>query len=209
MPTLTKNLLHMTAADLMTEELVLLRDNMPLREAAALLFDNQVGGAPVVDEEGECVGVLSATDFFRLALRRPDVTKPLTHALPITCPFQTKHRRNGEVVFLCTLPPGVCPIQDREKTPAGKGIVICSQPHCVLTDWQIVDLEKLPNDEVRNYMTADPATIDRETPIRALAWRMIDAHVHRLIVVDQESKPIGIVSTTDVLTAVANCETDQ
>jgi CBS domain-containing protein len=32
---------------------------------------------------------------------------------------------------------------------------------------------------------------------------MIDAHIHRVIVVDEEERPIGIVSNTDVLAALA------
>jgi len=206
MQTLTKNLLQFTASDLMTQKLFLLRDNMALREAATILFKNHVGGAPVIDSEGKCVGVLSATDFLRLAIKRADVTNPLSPPLPITCPFQTKHQKNGDLVILCTLPPGVCPLQNRQEPSDGKEIIICSQPNCVLVDWQMVDVEKLPTDEVRNYMTADPATVGLDTPIRKLALRMIDAHVHRLIVVDHQHRPVGIVTTTDVLAAVAYSE---
>ena len=32
---------------------------------------------------------------------------------------------------------------------------------------------------------------------------MSGAHIHRLIVVDEDRRPIGIVSSSDVLTAVA------
>jgi CBS domain-containing protein len=37
-----------------------------------------------------------------------------------------------------------------------------------------------------------------------LARAMLDAHIHRVIVVDELQRPIGIVSTTDILAAVAN-----
>jgi len=40
-------------------------------------------------------------------------------------------------------------------------------------------------------------------PIGDLANMMIDAHIHRVIVVDSNERPIGIVSTTDILAAVA------
>jgi predicted transcriptional regulator len=33
---------------------------------------------------------------------------------------------------------------------------------------------------------------------------MLEAHVHRLIVLDEEGRPIGVVSPTDILGAVAN-----
>ena len=209
MRTTTKRLLELTADDLMITDVVRLTDEMPLREAARLLLQKQIGGAPVVDAQGKCVGVLSATDFLRLAVKRADITKPLSPQLPITCPFQLKHRiLDGNEVILCTLPPGVCPIQVKQKGPEGGEMIVCSQPHCVLTDWQVVDVEKLPTDQVRHYMTADPVTVGADTPIRVLARLMIDAHIHRTIVVDKGQRPIGVVSSTDVLAAVAYSGTE-
>jgi predicted transcriptional regulator len=45
-----------------------------------------------------------------------------------------------------------------------------------------------------------------EVSISALTRTMIDAHVHRAIVVDDENKPIGVVSSTDVWAAIAYAE---
>ena len=39
--------------------------------------------------------------------------------------------------------------------------------------------------------------------IRELAHRMLDAHIHRIVIVDEHGHPVGIVSSTDVLAAVA------
>ena len=199
-----KSLTELTADDLMAGDIVLLPEDMPLRQAARLLVKNQIGGAPVVDSEGRCVGVLSSIDFLRLAERREDVTNPAGPPLPITCSFQMKRRTaDGRDVILCTLAPGVCPIQVRQTGPKGEDMLVCSQPHCVLVDWQIVEMEKLPNDEVRQFMTPDPVTVKPETSIRTLARMMIDAHIHRVIVVDNERRPIGIVSSTDLLATLA------
>jgi len=35
---------------------------------------------------------------------------------------------------------------------------------------------------------------------------MIDAHIHRVIVVDEQQRPVGVVSSTDILSAVAYAE---
>ena len=67
----------------------------------------------------------------------------------------------------------------------------------------VVEVEKLPNDEVRQFMTADPVTVTPECSIRTLARMMIDAHIHRVIVVDKERCSIGVVSSTDLLAALA------
>jgi CBS domain-containing protein len=195
---------ELTAGDLMTRDVVRLTKDMPLREAACLLLKNQIGGAPVVDKQGKCIGVLSALDFVRWAVQRERLPKVTSAPLPITCPFQLKHRvRNGHEETLCILPSGACPVQAEQTGPDQQKLITCSQPHCVLADWQVVDVEKSLADELRHYMTADPVTVGPETPIRYLARIMIDAHVHRVIVVDEERRPIGIVSGTDVLAAVA------
>jgi CBS-domain-containing membrane protein len=205
MSTATKKALtELTADDLMAGDIVLLPEGMPLRQAARLLLKNQIGGAPVVDSEGRCVGVLSSIDFLRLAERREDVTNPAGPPLPVTCSFQMKRRTaDGRDVILCTLAPGVCPIQARQSGPKGEDMLVCREPRCVLVDWQIVEMVKLPNDEVRQFMTSDPVTVKPETPIRTLARMIIDAHIHRVIVVDNERRPIGIVSSTDLLAALA------
>jgi len=72
--------------------------------------------------------------------------------------------------------------------------------------WQMVDPDLLPEDAVHNYMTHDPVQVSPATTICALARMMIDAHIHRVIVVDVTGKPVGIVSSTDVLAAVARAD---
>jgi CBS domain-containing protein len=72
--------------------------------------------------------------------------------------------------------------------------------------WQIVDPAELPADAVRNFMTHDPVMVSRTTSIGAIARTMVDAHIHRVIVIDHRGNPEGIVSTTDVLAALARAD---
>jgi CBS domain-containing protein len=51
-----------TAADLMSHNPLSLRDDATLHEAVAFLVDRGISGAPVIDEAGRPVGVLSQTD---------------------------------------------------------------------------------------------------------------------------------------------------
>jgi CBS domain-containing protein len=106
-----------------------------MRAAAQTLAQARVNGAPVINREGRCVGVLSASDFFRGAVQE--------------------------------------------------------------------NLEIDPTDKVGEHMTADPVTANPATPIRELARMMLDADIHRVIVVDEQERPIGVVSSTDVLAAMA------
>jgi CBS-domain-containing membrane protein len=75
-------------------------------------------------------------------------------------------------------------------------------PGCYHSAWQVPDLQPSPSDEVRDFMTEDPVTVRPDTPVAELARMMVDAHIHRVIVVDGEGRPVGIVSSTDILAAV-------
>jgi len=75
---------------------------------------------------------------------------------------------------------------------------------CVCADWQMVCPADLPPEAVAKYMTANPVTATTTTPVAALARMMVDAHIHRVIIVDEEDRPVGIVSATDILAAVAS-----
>ena len=52
-----------TAADLMTPNPVSIRDRATTKEAAVLLIDKGISAAPVIDQAGRPVGVLSRTDL--------------------------------------------------------------------------------------------------------------------------------------------------
>ncbi len=203
----SKPLLALTAADLMTRNLVQLPQEMSLRDAASLLLQNQIGGAPVVDNQGRCIGVFSAIDFLRSEMGA-DAASPVSSGLPITCVFQARHptrTSDGKEVTPCMLPSGLgeCPIQIKQEGPDGTKVNICSQPNSIFVAWQMVDIERLPVDAVSRFMTPDPVTAQPDTSIRVLARMMMDIHIHRIIVVDKARWPIGVVSSTDVLEALA------
>ena len=56
--------------DLMTEELLTVRKDMSTTDLARFLEEHEISGAPVVDEEGRPVGVVSTVDLLRLASER-------------------------------------------------------------------------------------------------------------------------------------------
>src|SRR5690349_11447620 len=143
-----KTFLDLTAADLMSRPVHAIPEHMPLPDAARLLSQARVSGAPVVDATGRCIGVLSAADFVRWA-ERGGQPHPVHCTAPATC------------------------------------------------DWEMIELEFLPKDEVRWHMTPDPVTISRSARIVDVARTMLDAHIHRVIVVDEARRPVGVVSSTD------------
>jgi CBS domain-containing protein len=52
-----------TAAELMTKGVVSIRHGATIREAGAFLIESGISGAPVVDDAGRAIGVLSHTDI--------------------------------------------------------------------------------------------------------------------------------------------------
>jgi CBS domain-containing protein len=196
----TRPLNELTAGDLMSRDLVTVSHETPLREAGRLLLLHQISGVPVVEPGGTCVGVLSTTDLLRWAIQQSGGGSPQLAERPYSCIFQLKHRENnGEERVLCTLPLDVCTLQRQE----GENI-FCSQPHEVLADWQVVNVEQLPTESVGQFMTPDPVTVDISTPLPEIARRMVDAHVHRVVVVNRLYHPVGIVSSTDILAGIAH-----
>jgi CBS domain-containing protein len=145
----TRSLLALTAADLMKSPVVTIPQDTSLREAARLLHRSGVSGAPVVDPEGHCIGMLSSSDF---------VT------------------RAGD---------------------EGDGISF-------LAPWgEMIDIEESPDDELRHYMTVQPVTVAGTIPLGELAQKMVDDHIHRVLVAGEHGRPCGIVTSTDVMAAVA------
>jgi predicted transcriptional regulator len=112
----------------------------------------------------------------------------------------------AEETTLCTLPAGSCPLQSPKGIADGHVVQACREPHCVCLEWQMVEMDSLPPDDVRHYMTEEPVTVDPETPVRTLARRMIEAAVQRVVVIDSAGGPVGIVSATDLVTAVAEAD---
>ena len=143
-----RSLLALTAADLMISPVVTIPQGTPLREAARLLHRADISGAPVVDADGRCIGVLSSSDFVTWA-----------------------GSEGQEVSFLA---------------PWG----------------EMINVEDAPDNEIRHYMTGQPVTVRPSTPIGDLAQQMVDAHIHRVLVVERD-RPRGIITSTDILAAVA------
>jgi CBS domain-containing protein len=140
----------------MSAPVVTMSPEITLREAARELTQAHVSGAPVVDTEGRCLGVLSSSDFVNCACEGPEVA------------------------------------------PAGR-------PCSFIAPWgELINVDEEADRAIRNYMTKQPVTVAPETPIGELARIMVDAHIHRVLVVaDHNRKSCGIVASTDVLAAVA------
>ena len=153
-----ERLLSLRVCDVMSSSVVEVSVNASLADAAALLIENNVTGAPVIDESGRCVGVLSSTDFM------------VRDRLPEGC---------------------------TEETALGYEHVLVKKTG--LGSYQI---EACQEDRVGEHMTPAVQTITETAPIMNAARAMCGEHIHRLIVVDEKGRPVGIVSTLDLVAAM-------
>jgi predicted transcriptional regulator len=151
-----KPLMALCASDIMSRNVVMIPREMSLQGAARMLARAAVSGAPVVDENGRCIGVLSATDFMNWV--KDDHKSAIVHEAEAD---------------LCK-------------------------------PWQILDAAIEMTGCVESCMTKDPVLAFANIKIGELAAMMMEAHIHRIIVVDSISqRPIGVVSSTDILAAFA------
>lgn len=69
------------------------------------------------------------------------------------------------------------------------------------------DLEQLEDREltVEEIMTPEIFTVAEDTPVSEVARRMLRDHLHRLLVV-RDDKPVGMVSTSDLLGLLVDVE---
>jgi len=142
----------------MSRNVVMIPQQMSLQGAARIFSRAQISGAPVVDAEGRCVGILSATDYMHLA-ETEGAWHPQGYHSPTCKPWQ------------------IVEAEDHSATPL-----------------------------VADAMNRDPVMVPAQTSVRKVAYMMIDAHIRRVVVVDHGDRPIGIVSSTDILGAVARSE---
>jgi CBS-domain-containing membrane protein len=92
-----------------------------------------------------------------------------------------------------------------QPTTGGRHTSVCVLPSGVYSDWQQV-AKNLPPSAVHRYMTTDVVTVGPDTSLPELARIMVDDRIHRVIVVDEQRRPTGIVTSMDILAAVAQEE---
>jgi hypothetical protein len=124
----------LTAADLMSRDVVSVSQDMALGAAAELFCRQQLGEAAVVDADGRCVGILSATDLIRASLPRSRGAEDLP--LP-ACPYQARGRLvTGADTLICTRTQGSCPLQQLQPLMGGRHTAICRLRDELVNDWQ-------------------------------------------------------------------------
>jgi CBS-domain-containing membrane protein len=77
-----------------------------------------------------------------------------------------------------------------------------------LQQWESVPtgafgLEEFGDVRVEEVMTTDLVWVERDTPLKDIAQRMIDARVHRVLVMDSHCRLYGVISSFDFVRVLA------
>ena len=180
--------------DVMTRQVVTLSPEHTLREAMALLARYRVSGAPVV-AGAKLVGVVSATDLIEFAsalppvsaderapLEIPSVDEP--GVLPDVLSTDEAEDEEREASWFQSRWRGEFAADERMVDPADSA-------------WSALD-EHLVEEVMTPYAVSLPPTV----PLAAAADLMRRRRLHRVLVLDH-GKIVGILSTTDIVAAVA------
>jgi CBS domain-containing protein len=55
----------LNASDIMTTEVMTVKEETPLKELAEIFYENRINGVPVVDDEGLLIGIICESDLIR------------------------------------------------------------------------------------------------------------------------------------------------
>ena len=138
--------------DVMRGDVVTVRAKDTMRQAASVLQSYGITGAPVVNDEGECVGVISSSDF---------VGREIASA---TIPSATALAFDSMYIKKTFSPP-----------------------------------EQVEANLVETYMTKEVETVGVDDPMMKSARKLCEERIHRLVVVDKQNRPVGVISSLDIV----------
>lgn len=173
--------------DIMTADVVTVSPDLSLRDAMELFSSRHISGAPVA-VGGKVVGVVAASDLLALAASLPGVPTERDDG---------PEDDDWELAEEWT---------EGEEPPAGYFSELWSDidaevpermSHPDSPDWNALEAHT-----VDEAMTRRVCALRPEVGVRAAADFMRSAHVHRVIVM-QDGKLVGIVSTMDLVGAIA------
>lgn len=159
---LSQRLFSLKVADVMSRNVIQLSADQTMEEAAGTLMEHRISGAPVVDEQGRCVGVLSGFDFIR-------------EQAPA----------------------------EREESPGTGEHELVHEAGDAAYHVDAID------DSIRRRMNPAVQTVHAQDPVLHAARTMCAEHVHRLVVLDEHSRPVGVITSLDLVATLTGLVDEQ
>jgi CBS domain-containing protein len=217
-----------TAADVMTAPVITVHDEARVTEAARLMADKHLKRLPVVDAQGQLVGIISRLDVLAAVASTARASDTLP-ALAVEAP-----RMAGDVMFrdVPTVGPDAPLSEVLNKLVATplRRVVVVDEVRRVLGI--IVDADLLAQLSPRaapgafrallarlshapaeapaltgraaDVMTHQVFAVHQDTPLAEVVLMMIDKRVKRLVVIDAEGRLAGMVDRQSLLRVIGS-----
>jgi CBS domain-containing protein len=161
------------AKDIMQVDVVKLDASASIESAIQTLEELEISGAPVLDESGRLVGVLTTSDVTRV-----------------------EHVRSGRIEATrgeWTMSEPVGEGSEGSEDEANEDVIFAREDYSPAL---------LGSDTVADWMNRRVVTVDPDASLKEVCRRMVKEHIHRVIVTT-EKKVDGIITSFDIVRCVA------
>lgn len=167
-----------TARDVMSTDVTTIREDQSVEELIHLFRVSHFTGVPVVDAAGKVVGVVSETDILRALAYT--ISPPTSGEYAI----KEKGRKQG-----------------RDKNATSRLL----RPKELRSARQINEItDTLIRRTVHDLMTPVVVSCSPDDTLADVCQTMAWKHVHRIVVVDEAGKPVGLISALDAVQQFAD-----
>jgi CBS domain-containing protein len=175
-----------TVSDFMSTDVITIDPELTLRDALELISARHIGGAPVV-ASGRLVGVLAASDALAFEAVTPGVPaerpEQLESELEVPDEWEVEGGEPAAAFFTDMWVDTGADVAERFRSPG--------------PEW-----DALQEHTVSEAMTPAVYAVAPQTPLAEAAAYMLRLKIHRVLVLEA-GKLVGILTTTDVVRAVA------
>lgn len=175
--TAARTVTRRTVRDIMQPEVVSVRPDMTVRQLIQVLSDEGISGAPVLNEAGEIVGVVSATDVIQLAAHEAEIPSGQLSWEPVL--VREEEAGDEEASYAYFAEPET-PV--RFTSPDADSAVEAG-----FDDYTVDDI-----------MTPVAFTVRPSDPVGDVVQLLLRGRIHRALVVEDRML-LGIVTPFDVL----------
>jgi CBS domain-containing protein len=173
----------------MTKRIITVHEDDTTREIAATFDKNHIHGAPVVDDMGKMVGIVSESDLIKAAARSANAEKK---AEKIDAKFKPRSDLQGSQTGSFITPGGFIALL-RYKLGSSRDV-----------EKDDDEADSFRGDRAEDIMLKEVVTVGPDEPLKKAVQIMKRKGINRLPVVNKDGEPIGMITRADVIKALAN-----